>query len=99
VPPAATAPRAPDEWKQGTRSAPGYRSDVGLPAYNNARTAGQSSSATAQTPSQAQNSHVYAPKSARQAAEIHSLPSSDQRQSDSPSSSGKSSDSKSGKKQ
>jgi hypothetical protein len=90
--PTATAPRAPDEWKQGTRSAPGYRSDVGLPALNNARTAGQS--AIAPTPS---NPHVYAPKSARQAAEIHSLPSSDQHQSASPSPSASSPDSRSKK--
>ena len=76
--PTAAAPRAPEDWKQGTRSAPGYRSDVGLPALNNARIAGQSSPASAQTPS---NPHVYAPKSARQAAEIHSLPPSNPRQS------------------
>jgi hypothetical protein len=92
--PTAAAPRAPVDWKQGTRSAPGYRSDVGLPALNNARIAGQSSPASARTPS---NPHVYAPKSARQAAEIHSLPSSDQRQSASPSPSASGPDSRSKK--
>jgi hypothetical protein len=80
--PTAKAPQAPDNWKQGVRSAPGYRSDAGLPALHNARTAGQSASAAAQTSS---NPHLYAPKSARQAAEIRSLPSSDQHQSASPS--------------
>jgi hypothetical protein len=66
VPPPATTPRAPDNWKQGTRSAPGYRSDAGLPALGNARAAEQSSSAA--TPPA--NPHVYQPKSGRQAAEL-----------------------------
>ncbi|HEY5481415.1 MAG TPA: DUF6600 domain-containing protein [Verrucomicrobiae bacterium] len=99
VPPAATTPRAPDEWKQGTRAAPGYRSDAGLPSIYNARTASESSSATVKTTVQPQNSHVYQPKSQQQAAEIRALPQSNQRPSASPSSTGKSMDSKSGKKQ
>jgi hypothetical protein len=99
VPPGPTSPQAPSEWKQGARPAPGYRSDAGLPSIYNARAAAQQSSAAVQTPAPVQNSHVYAPKSARQAAEIRSMPSSDQRPSASPSSAGKSSDSKSGRKQ
>ena len=101
--PASTAPaapaatRPPDEWKQGTRSAPGYRSDAGLPAYYTAHNPAPSSPAAAS--SQGQNTHVYPPKSARQASEIHSPPPSDQHSSASSSSSGKSSDSKSGKNQ
>ena len=94
--PAAAAPRAPEDWKQGTRSAPGYRSDVGLPALNNARIAGQSSPAAAQMPS---NPHVYAPKSARQAAEIHTLSPSSPRQSASPSTPASSPDSRSKNRQ
>jgi hypothetical protein len=103
--PASTLPsapatlRAPVEWKQGASSGPGYRSDVGLPALNNARTAGQTPPVTPQTLSLSQNPHVYYPKSAHQAAEIHTLPSSDQRPSTTPASSGKSSDSMPGKKQ
>jgi hypothetical protein len=69
-----------------------------LPALNNARNAAQSSAATAQTSSQGQNSHVYPPKSARQAAEIHSLSQSDQRQSASPSSPANNSNARSRKK-
>jgi hypothetical protein len=99
VPPAATAPRAPDEWKQGTRAAPGYRSDAGLPALNNARIAGQSPAATTQTPSQGQNPHVYYPKSAHQAAEVRSLPQSDKPQPVSPSSPANNSDARSRKNQ
>jgi hypothetical protein len=93
--PTVTAPRAPENWKQGASAAPGYRSDAGLPALNNARMAGEVPSTIAQTP--AQNPHVYAPKSARQAAEIRSLPQSDQRQSATPASSGKGGDSRSRK--
>jgi hypothetical protein len=66
-----------------------------LPALNNARTAGQSTPPTAQTA--AQNPHVYYPKSAHQAAEIRSVPSSDQRQSASPSPTASSADSRSKK--
>jgi hypothetical protein len=92
--PTAAAPKAPDNWKQGARSAPGYRSDAGLPSLNNARIAGQASPTAAQTSS---NPHLYAPKSARQAAEIRSVPSSDQRQSASPAPSASSPDSRSKK--
>lgn len=95
---AQAAARPPVEWKQGARSAPGYRSDTGLPAYYSAHNPAQSSPAAAQS-SQGQNTHVYPPKSARQAAEIHSLPPSDQHSSASASSSGKNLDSKSGKNQ
>jgi hypothetical protein len=66
VPPTVTAPRAPENWKQGNRAAPGYRSDSGLPALGNARAAERSASAV--TPSA--NPHVYQPKSGRQAAEL-----------------------------
>jgi hypothetical protein len=99
LPSAPATLRAPVEWKQGASSGPGYRSDAGLPALNNARTAGQTPPVTPQMLSLSRNPHVYYPKSARQAAEIHSLPSSDQRPSESPASTGKSSDSKSGNKQ
>ena len=93
--PTATAPRAPESWKQGASAAPGYRSDAGLPALHNARMAGEVPSNTPQTPSQ--NPHVYPPKSARQAAEIRPVPQSDQRQSAAPASSGKGGDSRSRK--
>jgi Family of unknown function (DUF6600) len=66
----ARATRPPDDWKQGSRSAPGYRSDTGLPAQNNSRSAEQATPA-ASSPS---NPHVYYPKGYYQAAEIHSLP-------------------------
>ena len=97
--PALVPSRPLDTWKQGTRSAPGYRSDTGLPALNNARTAGPPPPAATQTPSEGRNPRAYQPKSQQQAAEIRSVPKSDQRPSDSPSFSGKSSDSKSGNKQ
>ena len=96
VPSGATTPRAPEEWKQGTRAAPGYRSDAGLPSIYNARAASQSSSATLKTTVQPENSHLYQPKSQQQASEIRSISSSNPRQAASPSSSG-SPDSKSGK--
>jgi len=99
VPSAPAASRAPEDWKQGTRSAPGYRSDTGLPALNNARAAAQSPPAAVQTSSQGQNPHVYYPKTYHQAAEIRSLPPSNQRQSASPSSPPNSSDSHSRKNQ
>jgi hypothetical protein len=89
----------PDEWKQGTRSAPGYRSNAGLPAYYSSHVAAQSPPAAAQTPAQGRNTPAYYPKSYHQAAEIKSLPPLDQGQSASPSSSGRNSDSKSGKNQ
>ncbi|MCX6930376.1 MAG: hypothetical protein NT154_45285, partial [Verrucomicrobia bacterium] len=79
--PVVTPPaRAPEDWKQGTRSAPGYRSDTGLAAVNNARAAGQSAPAAAQTSSQGQNPHVFYPKTYHQAAENHPPPQSAQRQ-------------------
>ena len=95
APAASAATRLPDEWKQGTRSAPGYRSDTGLPAYYSAHNPAPPAPAAAQTSSQGQ----YYPKSYHQAAEVHSLPSSDQHSSASPSSSGRSAESKSGKQQ
>jgi hypothetical protein len=76
----ATTPRALDEWKQGSRSTSGYRST------------GQSSSAATQTSSELQNPHVYQPKSHLQAAEIHSLPKTEQHESVSPASPARSSD-------
>ncbi len=91
--PAASAPRAPDEWKQGSRVSPSYRSDTGLSAYNNPRTPVQSRATTGQTSSE----KGYQPKGYHQAAEMRPPPQSDQRESSSPSSSGKSSDSHSRK--
>jgi hypothetical protein len=84
--PAASA--TPDAWKQGTRAAPSYRG-VSAP----------SQPATAQTSAQAQNPHVYYPKSYHQAAEVHQLPPLDQHQTAAPSSVSRSADSKSGKNQ
>jgi hypothetical protein len=77
--------------------APGYRSDAGSPASSNARAATQSTPAATQTTSLGENPHVYYPKGAHQAAELRSPPRSDQRQSDSPPSSGKNQDSSSKK--
>jgi len=95
--PAPASPRAPEDWKQGTRAAPGYRSDTGLPSLYNTRTTIQSPATAASTASpQSQNGHVYQPKSHQQAAEIRSLQPLD---SSSSSSSGKSQDSRSGKRQ
>jgi hypothetical protein len=73
IPSGPPALRAPEEWKQGARSAPGYRSDTGLPALGNARAAAQPSPA----PTPSAPSHVYQAKGYYQAAEIHSTPSSD----------------------
>jgi len=97
VPSGATTPRAPDEWKQGTRAAPGYRSDAGLPSIYNARAASQSSSPTLKTTVQPENTHVYQPKSQQQAAEIRSLAPSGRPQSASSSTSGRSPGSNPGK--
>jgi hypothetical protein len=97
IPPAATLPRAPENWKQGTRAAPGYRSDAGLPALYNNREAGQPSSAASQAGSQSANTHVYPPKSARQAAEIRPVPSPNTRSVDSSPSRSAGSDSRSRK--
>ncbi len=90
----ATTPRAPEVWKQGTRVAPGYRSDVGLAARFNAREAGQPATKTELTSSQ----KGYQPKGYHQAAEVRTLSPSDDHASGSPSSSAKSSASRSGKK-
>jgi hypothetical protein len=98
-PPAPAAPRAPDEWKQGTRAAPGYRSDGGLPTLNNARAAAPSLPAAAPTLAQGRPPHANPPNTPPQGTEVRSLPSSDQRPSASPSSPGKKLDSKSGKNQ
>jgi hypothetical protein len=94
---APATPRAPENWKQGASSGPGYRADAGLPGYYNAQAAGKPASVTPQTSALQQNPHVYAPKSARQAAEIHTLTPADQRTSATPASSGKGGDSRSRK--
>jgi hypothetical protein len=99
IPPAATAPRAPENWKQGTRPAPGYRSDAGLPALNNARIAGQSPAATTQKPSEGRNAPAYLPKGHPQAAEIRSVPQSSQRPSARSSTPANNADARSGKSQ
>ena len=100
VPVAAAAPRAPEEWKQGTRSAPSYRSNVGLAAaYNNTRASAPSQPAVAQSTSKGRNTPAYYPKGYHQAAEVKSLPPLNQPQAASPSSSARGSDSRSGKKQ
>jgi hypothetical protein len=95
--PAPATPRAPENWKQGASVAPGYRSDAGLAGYYNARAAGQPATVTPQTAALGQNPHVYAPKSARQAAEIHSLTPADQHSSSPSSSPAKGTDSRSRK--
>jgi hypothetical protein len=93
---APAASRAPDQWKQGTRAAPGYRSDTGLPAYYSAQHPAQTSSGAPLKSSGGQSSEGYYPKSYHQAAEIHSLPHTDQHESTSPSSPASSSGSRSG---
>ena len=85
VPPAPAAPRAPEEWKQGTRTMPSYRSDAGLPALT-PRTPVQSLSAASRTTSSAGKTSVYQPKGAHQAAELRSVSPSAERQGASPSS-------------
>jgi hypothetical protein len=97
--PAPATPKAPEDWKQGARSGPGYRSDAGLAGYYNAQAAGKPAAVTPQTSALGQNPHVYAPKSAHQAAEIHTLPPADQHSSAAPASSGKGGDSRSRKQQ
>jgi hypothetical protein len=94
---APATPRAPENWKQGASSGPGYRADAGLPGYYNAQAAGKPATVTPQTAALQQNPHVYAPKSARQAAEIHTLSPADQRTSATPASSGRGGDSRSRK--
>jgi hypothetical protein len=95
--PAPATPRAPENWKQGARVAPGYRADAGLAGYYNAQAAGKPAAVTPQTAALGQNPHVYAPKSARQAAEIHTLSPADQHPSAAPASSGRGGDSRSRK--
>ena len=100
VPVAAAAPQTPDEWKQGTRTAPSYRSNAGLAAaYNKPSASTQSLPSAAQTGSQGRNTPAYYPKSYHQAAEVKSLAPLNQPQVASPSSTAKGSDSRSGKKQ
>jgi len=93
--PATAAPRAPEDWKQGSRVMPGYRSDTGLPAYTTPRTPVQTRATTGQTSSESEKG--YYPKGYHQAAELRSPSQSAERQSSPPSSSGKSSDSHSRK--
>ncbi|MEI6781785.1 MAG: DUF6600 domain-containing protein [Verrucomicrobiota bacterium] len=100
VAPAATSPaRAPENLKQGTRSAPSYRSDPSQPALNKTRATSQSAPAAAQTSSPAQNSPRFYPKTDQRAAEVRSQPPSNQRQSAKPSSPTTSPNSRSGKNQ
>jgi len=96
--PAPATPKAPEDWKQGSRVAPGYRSDTGLPA-NNSHTAVQSTPKADQTPAEVRNAQGYNPKGYHQAAEIRTLPKSDQGQSSSPSSPAKNQDPHSKKNQ
>jgi hypothetical protein len=98
VAPAPAAPRAPDDWKQGTRAAPGYRGDTGSPA-NTSRAAAPSAPVAAPTPAPARSTPARRPKPDHQAAEVRSLPPPNRPRPASSSSPGKSTDSKSGKKQ
>ncbi len=70
IPAGPATPRAPAEWKQGTRSAPGYRSDAGLPALYNKPKAVQSPSPA----SRSANQRVYQPKTQGQSVEARSQP-------------------------
>jgi hypothetical protein len=96
--PAPAAPRAPEDWKQGSRVTPGYRSDTGLPAYNSRSTV-QSTPKTEQTLAEGERAQSYYPKGHHQAAEVRSLPKSDRIQYSSPSSPGNSQESRSRKNQ
>ncbi len=58
--PTATAPRAAEEWKQGTRVMPSYRSDTGLSAYNS-RSTGQSTPKEEQASVEGKNASQYLP--------------------------------------
>jgi hypothetical protein len=69
---------APEDWKQGSRVAPGYRSDTGLPA-NNSHSAAPSTPKAEQIPAEGKSTQGYNPKGYHQAAELRSLPKSDQR--------------------
>ena len=82
VPASSTASRTPEQWKQGSRFAPGNRSDTGLPASYNSRSAAQSSPAA----SASANTRVYQSGSRTQAVGARSQPSSSSRSSTSPSS-------------
>ena len=90
-----TPSRQPEQGKQGTSVKPGYQSETGSPAYNNARSAAPPSSTAARSAAEGRNSHVYYPKGYYQAAELPSASQSEQRQSVSPSSPGKGSDNRS----
>jgi hypothetical protein len=82
--PASTAPSAPTPARQ---PAQGKQGTSATPAYNTSRTTAQSTPAAKQTSSEGRSSsHVYYPKGYYQAAEIRSLPSSDQGRSGSASS-------------
>ena len=99
IPTGPATPKAPDNWKQGIQSSPGYRSNAGLPALHNSPSAAQSAPAASSTTSQGMASHVYYPKGYHQAAEVKTLPPTDQHSSASPQSPGKSPDSKPGRNQ
>ncbi|HOX55927.1 MAG TPA: hypothetical protein P5205_03395 [Candidatus Paceibacterota bacterium] len=98
IPPAVTAPRAPENWKQGIRTAPGYRSDSGLPALNNARMAAQPRTTTRPSTAPSASSHVYQPKSQLQTAPVRSAPPTQPRPDSSRSSSSRSGTSRPGNK-
>ena len=65
APSTARAAQPTDDWKQGTRAAPSYRSDAGLAAQFNT---GQSSPAASPAP----KPHVYYPKGYYQNSELSS---------------------------
>ena len=67
----AGSQKAPEEWKQGSRVAPSYRSDTGLPAYNS-RSVAQSTPKAEQIPAEGKNTQAYYPKGYHQAAELRS---------------------------
>jgi hypothetical protein len=96
--PAPAAPRAPEQWKQGSGVMPSYRSDTGLPANYNSRAAVQSTPSSGQTTSQKGNSPMYYPKGYHQAAELRPPSKSEQRPTETAPPSGKGSDSGSRKK-
>ncbi|MBP8015094.1 MAG: hypothetical protein KA117_07340, partial [Verrucomicrobia bacterium] len=71
IPAGPPAPRAPEEWKQGVRPSPGYRSDAGLPSLYNTRPAAPASAGN----SRPATPHFDQPKTQQQAAGVRSLPS------------------------
>lgn len=85
IPPTPAVPRAPAVWKQGIRSAPGYRSDAGLPALNNTRPT-QSPSTAAQRIAGRPQVQAYYPSTSNQAAGASPRSRSAQPQSAAPSS-------------